>query len=72
MKKLLVVLLLGLFLMGCGGSLKESEFLEHESHYKNFDHLLFSWFGYRAPSAEDATNSANDAWWGIEIDQTGR
>ena len=72
MKKLLVVLLLGLFLAGCGGSLKESEFFEHDSHYKNFDHLLFSWFGYNAPSDEDAQNSTADDWWGIEIDQTGR
>ena len=72
MKKSLVVLLLVLFLTGCGGSLKESEFFEHDSHYKNFDHLLFSWFGYRAPSMEDAQNSKADDWWGIEIDQTGR
>ena len=72
MKRILVVLLLSLFLMGCGGSLKESEFFEHDSHYKNFDHLLFSWFGYRSPSMDDVTKSADDQWWGIEIDQTGR
>jgi len=72
MKKLLVILLLGLFLAGCGQSLRESEFYDHGSHYKNFDHLAFSWFGYKNVTDQHVEQSKNQPWWGIEIDQTGR
>jgi len=70
MKKLLVILLLGLFLAGCGQSLRESEFYEHGSHYKNFDHLAFSWFGYKNVTDADVERSKNQPWWGIEVNQS--
>jgi len=37
--------LLGLFFSVCGGATRQSEFLQHDTHYKNMDPLVFSWCG---------------------------
>ena len=53
MKKAIVLVMFALFLASCSGTLKQSEFLEHDTMYKNMDHLKFSWFGYRNATEED-------------------
>ena len=68
MKKLLVIgLLLSLVLLGCGHMAKESEFYEHPTTYKNWDHMKFSLWGYRNPTAEDAQKAKEQGWWGSKV-----
>ena len=68
MKKLIVLsLILALFTMGCGHMAKESEFYDHESMYKNWDHMKFSMWGHNNPTTEVAQVSSNESWWGIGV-----
>lgn len=67
MKKLLVVLFLSAFVLGCGASAQKSEFWQHDTMYKNWDHTRFSWFGYNNPTAEDRLNATEQGWWGIDV-----
>lgn len=66
MKKLLVLLFLGMFFLGCA-SATQSEFWEHDAMYKNFDHMMFSWSGYNNPTEETGKKSAEQGWWGVEV-----
>ena len=65
MKKIGFLLLIGLFLAGCGAAAKESGYWEHSSMYKNWAHLGYSWFGYKNPTIETGKKSAEQGWWGI-------
>lgn len=67
MKKAIVMIMLALFVTGCSGTLQQSEFLEHDSMYKNWDHMKFSIFGHRNPTAEDQQKSIDQGWWGFEV-----
>ena len=64
MKKMVMIVLLGVFLAGCG-AVKESGYYDHDSHYKTWSHLAFSWFGYNNVTQEDANKSSAQKWWGI-------
>ena len=64
MKKLGLALLMGFFLAGCGTAAKESEFWDHDTMYKNWEHLRYSWYGYKNPSPETGKESREQAWWG--------
>jgi hypothetical protein len=44
-----------------------SGYYEHNSMYRNWDHMKFSWFGYKNPTAEDPKKAADQQWWGIEV-----
>jgi len=65
MKKIGFLLLIGLFLAGCGAAAKESGYWEHSTMYKNWAHLGYSWFGYKNPTIETGKKSAEQGWWGI-------
>jgi hypothetical protein len=67
MKKLMAVLCLSVFLFGCGAAAQKSEFWQHDAMYKNNDHLWYSWFGYKKPTAQTGQDSVQQGWWGIEI-----
>ena len=67
MKKFLLVLIGSMFLLGCGGSAKISEFWQHDTMYKNTDHLKFSWSGYKNPTNQTQEMSQEEDWWGIPI-----
>ena len=67
MKRLCLLLLLGLFLVGCGSMGRQSEFWQHDSVYKNWDHMKFSLSGHKNPTLEVAKKSQKQEWWGIEI-----
>ena len=67
MKKLFLLLLLGLFLYGCGAAGKESEFWKHDSIYKNWAHMKYSLWGYKNPTKETGKQSTAEDWWGIEV-----
>ena len=62
-----VLLILAIFMLAGCSSFSKSEFLQHESLYKNWDHMKFSWFGYRNPSEEDVKKSIEQEWWGIDV-----
>jgi len=67
MKKLLIILVLCLYLAGCGAAAKNSGFYEHDSLYKDWGHLWFSWYGHRhCPSADEAQQMAQKGWWGLK------
>ncbi len=65
MKRFFLVLIAGLFLSGCGTLAQESEFWQHPTMYKNWEHMKFSLWGYQNPSKETAKKSQEQGWWGI-------
>jgi hypothetical protein len=65
MKRLFFVMMAVLFLAGCGAAARESGFYQHNSVYKNWDHMKFSIFGHREVSAKEAKESNEQDWWGI-------
>jgi hypothetical protein len=67
MKKVVALVVMALFLASCGGTLTQSEFIEHDTMYKNWDHMKFSWFGHRTPTNEDQQKSIEQQWWGFEV-----
>ncbi|MDZ7700047.1 MAG: hypothetical protein U5R49_25005 [Deltaproteobacteria bacterium] len=69
MKKLLLVGVAGLFLCGCGQATKESGFWDHSTMYKNWDHLKYSWFGFKNPTPETGLKSEEQNWWGIPVEE---
>ena len=68
MKNLFLMLLLGLFLSGCGAAAKQSEFWEHSTVYKNWGHLKFSCYGYKNPTLNTGKQSLKESWWGIPVE----
>ena len=67
MKKLILVFLASAFILSCSQSAVRSEFWQHDSVYKNWDHMKFSWFGYKSPTAEDRQKAVEQQWWGIDV-----
>ena len=65
MKRILVISMICLFLFGCGQAARESGFYQHDSMYRDWDHLWFSWFGYKDVTPQEAQESWYDNWWGI-------
>ena len=68
MKKLFLVLIAGFFLSSCGTAAQQSEFWKHDTIYKNWDHLKFSWFGYKNPTKETGKTSQAEKWWGEAVE----
>ncbi len=66
MKKLLALLVVSVCLAGCGTAAKKSELWEHDTIYKNWDHLSFSWSGHEEVSQQEANKSVAEGWWGKE------
>jgi uncharacterized protein YceK len=73
MKKFLLIIVALAFISGCA-SLEKSEFFKHNTQYADGDHLLFSWFGYKHASVNDAKKSQAENWWGepVVIGEQGR
>jgi hypothetical protein len=67
MKRLLVLLMMYLFLTGCGAAARQSEFWQHESIYWNGSHLWFSWYGHKQADYDDVLKSRQEKWWGIPV-----
>jgi hypothetical protein len=67
-RKWLVLLMLGLFTYGCGAAAKQSEFWQHDSVYKNNEHMYFSWWDFKKPTAQTGQMSQQQKWWGIPIE----
>ena len=67
MKKVVALVMMALFLASCSGTLMQSEFMEHDTMYKNWDHMKFSWFGHRNPINDDQQKSIEQQWWGLDV-----
>ncbi len=70
MRRLILLVFIGMFLAGCAGTAKEAEYCAHSTMYKNWDHLKFSWWGYKEPSEETYRKTEEQGWWGIPIPYT--
>jgi hypothetical protein len=62
MKKIFFMLILALSFAGC-----TAEWYQHDTIYKNHDHMFFSWWGYQNPTPQDLKNSEAQEWWGAGI-----
>jgi hypothetical protein len=69
MKRLFFVLLGIIFLYGCGAAARESGFYQHNTMYRDFDHLKFSIYGYKQVDQKEARLSREQDWWGIPVNQ---
>ena len=65
MKKIILLILAVLFWAGCGTLAERSEFWKHDSIYKNWDHMKYSWSGYKDSTTETLKKSEGQEWWGI-------
>jgi len=43
------------------------EFYNHDTLYKNSDHMKFSMWEYKNPTSEAAMKSSEQGWWGEAI-----
>ena len=71
MKKLIVTFTLILatgLLFGCGTAAQRSEFWQHDSMYKNWDHLKYSWSEYKADAPASLEKSKAQKWWGLPVE----
>ena len=62
--KFAMVIIFLFVMMGCGGT---GDWRQHDTMYKNWDHLKFSWTGYTSPTMKDVEKSSSQNWWGEEI-----
>ncbi len=67
MKRLVVIFVMAIFLASCGQTAIRSEFYQHDTMYKNWDHLKFSWSGQESSTAQDLEKSTDQQWWGIDV-----
>jgi hypothetical protein len=68
MKKAFTVMMMVLFLAGCGAAARESGFYEHNTMYRDWDHMKFSISGYKAPDPKAAQESKAKDWWGKTVE----
>ena len=68
MKRLIAVMMMALFLSGCGAAARESGFYDHDTMYKNWDHLKFSIYGYKNLEPKAIEESRVQEWWGKTIE----
>jgi hypothetical protein len=69
MKTLLFIIVSGILMTGCA-SFKESEFMKHNTHFKNWDHMKYSLSntgGYKTLTPEEIQQSQEEGWWGIQV-----
>ena len=62
MKKILLLLIVVVFLAGCSAA-----WYQHDTIYKNHDHMFYSMGGYKNTTQEDLQKSEAEGWWGEEI-----
>ena len=68
MKKILLLLVIGLFFLGCGTPAQRADFKAHDTMFASWDHLKFSARGFRNPTLQDAEKSDAQNWWGEPIE----
>jgi uncharacterized protein YcfL len=66
MKRWFLLMMAVLFLAGCA-SARESGYYEHNTLYKNWDHMKFSWGDYKNADQKDGQKSKDEGWWGVTV-----
>ncbi len=66
MKRLFLVAIAALFLAGCGAAARESGYYQHNTHFKSWEHMKFSIWGYRNIDQKDCQESKEGNWWGLD------
>jgi len=56
------------FLSGCGAAAWKSGFFEHNTLYKNWDHMKFSLSGSNKVDQKEAQMSKEQGWWGLTVE----
>ena len=70
MKRLVLVLVLGMFLAGCGTAADRSEFWKHPTMFAGWDHMNYSWGGYEKDCGPDQTKKTKEQkWWGEQYNE---
>jgi len=67
MKKVLCLLVLSAGLAGCGTTASQSEVWSHDTLYRDWDHMRFSWGGHKEAGLADVKQSKEDGWWGQPV-----
>lgn len=67
MKKALGLLVLCAALAGCGTAASQSEVWKHDTLYRDWDHLRFSWGGHKDAGTREVQQSTEDGWWGKPV-----
>jgi hypothetical protein len=70
MKRFIAVMMMVLFLAGCGAAARESGFYEHSTMYRNCNHLKFSMCGYKKVDPQEVRQSKEQEWWGKTIEES--
>jgi hypothetical protein len=68
MKRLLAVAMAALFIAGCGAVARESGYYEHDTLYKDCDHMKFSISGYKDIDQQVVKECKDRDWWGLEVE----
>jgi hypothetical protein len=71
LKRLALLVLVCLFLFGCGQMAREAEFWDHNSVYKTGSHFWFSAFGYSSCDDSCVQLSKEEGWWGQTVPCSG-
>jgi hypothetical protein len=68
MRKAMVLVLLAVCACaaGCSTAAQQSEVWKHDTMYRSWDHLRFSWGGHRDVSDKEREESMEQNWWGKE------
>jgi len=68
MKKLFWFAVMCLLFSGCAMTNKEwNDLWAHGNTYKNWEHMKFSWSGYKNPTVETGKMSQEQGWWGKPV-----
>jgi hypothetical protein len=67
MKKWIIFAALAMFLLGCSHAPRDPELNPHNAHFKNWEHMKFSLWGYRNPTPETLLKSQEQGWWGADV-----
>ncbi|MEN6465035.1 MAG: hypothetical protein ABFD62_07640 [Syntrophaceae bacterium] len=70
MKRLMLILVAVAFFAGCAAA-ERSEFFQHDTMYRDGDHLWYSWHKYKTTDNNDMKKSQAENWWGetVRIDK---
>lgn len=67
MKRLVLVLIAAAVLAGCAAA-ERSEYFQHDTMYRDGDHLWYSWHRYKYTDENDLLESRDGKWWGETVE----
>lgn len=67
MKRVLLIIMVLFFLSGCSATVRETGFFERDTHFRSWEHMKFSLWGYHNPTKADVEMSKKEDWWGQPV-----